>query len=135
MDNQKKMITGYVIDPANGTAYKKTIPDDLEAYYDLLDCKTIEIVSRAIGAGRHPKTFEIVCDEEGLFVEKPVVTAVNKQGEMMFVGALFVCRYGGDGELESLTDDDIDYLRSQIAVFRMPKTTDFYVGLTNVDYA
>ena len=96
------MKIGYLIDPM-GRAEPCTIPDSLEGYYKLLNCDTIDIVSRKIGC----KYYDIVCDDEGLFKDQVKVSAVDGNGQAMLVGKLFICKHDGHGNEVGLDDDDI----------------------------
>jgi len=96
------MKVGYLIDPM-GTAGTCEIPHNLDGYYKLLDCQTIDIVSRKIGG----KYYDIVCDDEGLFKDQVKVSAVDGSGQAMLVGKLFICKHDGHGNKVGLDDDDI----------------------------
>lgn len=80
----------------------------LDDYYDLIGCRCIDIVNRRIGKRR----FEIICDDEGLLVDKPIMSAVSYMGEPMLMGNLLIA--GGeviDGELTPITDVEIEYIK------------------------
>lgn len=91
----------------------------LEDYYKYIGCDVIDIVRRKIGN----LTVEIVCDDEGTFVEHPKVSAIDIVGQPCLYGNLLVA--GGkviDGELTELTDREIEYLKR----FTIEVTTAFY---------
>lgn len=76
-------------------------------YYQYIDCRCIDIVRRKIGG----KYFEIIIDDEGLLVNNPIPSAINKYGEVMLVGNLLIA--GGevvDGELIGITDSEIIHI-------------------------
>lgn len=80
----------------------------LNDYYDLIGCRCIDIVNRQIGKRR----FEIICDDEGLLVDKPIMSAVSYMGEPMLMGNLLIA--GGeviDGDLTPITDVEIEYIK------------------------
>lgn len=88
--------------------------NELEDYYRLMGCDTIEINVRKIGG----RNFDIICDEEGLFQAEPTVSAVDSQGMTMFVGSLIICGEADtDGKERSLTDEDIVHIRKCILRF------------------
>lgn len=61
------------------------IEDDLDTFYRLIDCRTIDIVTRSV----HGKKVSIICDDEGLFEENPQISAVgcgNLVGNLIFTG-------------------------------------------------
>lgn len=96
------MKVGYLIDPvgASGTC---EIPHNLDGYYKLLDCQTIDIVRRKIGG----KYYDIVCDDEGLFKDQVKVSAVDGNGQAMLVGKLLICKHDGKGNETGLSQEDI----------------------------
>ena len=105
-------------------------PKSLEDYYKLIGCKWVEIVSRRIGK----KYYEIICDEEGTFVEDPLISAIDDFGRVMFVGNLIIS--GGvdeEGELTDLTDNDIRYIKKRIQTLDTRKHEDLLM-LTNCNY-
>lgn len=79
------------------------IEDKLDTYYSLIGCDLIDIVSKRINGAN----FEIVCDDEGLLKDAPIITAVTADGAPALVGGLVVLRYGGDGELAGLNQEDV----------------------------
>ena len=81
--------------------------DGLGDYYKYIGCRCIDIVNRKIG----DKRFEIICDDEGLFVENPKTSAITESGRPILVGNLLIA--GGevfDGELTPITANDVDYI-------------------------
>lgn len=96
-------IHGVLIDAITKTAMVKDVDDELDAYYELLGCHTIDIVSRKIGG----KYFDIICDDEGLFSEDIVVTMIDKQMNPMLVGNLFICSHDGEGNTIGISEEDI----------------------------
>lgn len=106
-DNTIKVL---LLDALKGTGFRtKEIHDELDEYYNLLDCDTIDIVSRKIGG----IFYDIVVDDEGLFREDYVVSAVNPAGKPELVGNLVFARADErTGELQSLTDADIRKIKA-----------------------
>ena len=100
---------GYFVDP-EGQACVVEIPNSLDGYYKLLDCQTIDIVRRKIGG----KYYDIVCDDEGLFKETVMVSAVDKDNKAMLVGKLLICNHDKHGNEASLTQDDILNIEASI---------------------
>ena len=96
-------ITGIFVDTKNKTASAITVDDELETYYKLLDCKWIEIAPRKIGN----TLVNIICDEEGLLKQDPLMSAVDSIGNGMLAGSLFITGLADDeGDLTSLTEED-----------------------------
>ena len=91
----------------------------LEDYYKYIGCSVIDIVRRKIG----DVTVEIVCDDEGTFVEHPKVSAIDVVGQPCLFGNLLIA--GGkviDGNLTELTDEEIEYIKG----FLIEVTTSIY---------
>lgn len=129
-------MKALLIDTETRKATAVEIGDEnrLEQYYDLLKCSLIDITSRKIGG----KYYDIIVDDEGLFAEKPVVSALDPEGQPALVGNLLICNYDGDGGETSLTDEDIARIQEFIAYgFEQNKETGEVVPrifITNVDY-
>ena len=91
----------------------------LEDYYRLIGCDTIDIVRREIGE----MEVEIVCDDEGLFLEHPKVSAIDRAGNPCLYGNLLIASNRVvDGELTELTKGEIAYLKHCI----VEVTTEYY---------
>ena len=101
------------------------IQDNLETYYQLINCDTIDIVARKIGIA----PYSIVCDDEGLFVSSPKVSAIDDNYQPKLVGNLVICGMPNDyGELTSLTEDDItNILRRIIFLHTIKHPNGYYV--------
>ena len=96
-------ITGIFVDTKNKTASAITVDDELETYYKLLDCKWIEIAPRKIGNS----IVNIICDEEGLLKQDPLMSAVDGIGNGILAGSLFITGLTDDeGDLTSLAEED-----------------------------
>ena len=83
----------------------------LEDYYKHIGCSVIDIVRRKIG----DLTVEIVCDDEGMLVEHPKVSAIDIVGMPCLYGNLLVA--GGnvvDGNLTELTEEEMEYIKEYI---------------------
>lgn len=88
------------------------IEDNLDAYYEALNCRCFDIVKRRIGG----KYYNIMCDDEGWFVEDPIPTAINQNGHVEIVGNMMLFNDDGQGELISLTKEDIDNICQHMIV-------------------
>ena len=104
-------ITAYLIDPETKTAKLVTITDSLECYYPTLHCDLIDIVDRRIGG----KRYTIICDDEALLRDDPLISAIGDLGNPMLVGALLVVNSDRHaGTLLSLEQSDIDHISKHI---------------------
>lgn len=83
------------------------IKDDLEEFYGIIKCNTIDIVTRYIKGVR----FDIICDDEGLFKENPVVTAYDIAGRPMLVGMLIFAHHDDEGNMTGITTEDEKLLK------------------------
>lgn len=110
-------ITGIVVNPSEGVAQQATIEKSLDGYYKLLDCSCIDIVSRRIGG----KRYLIVCDDEALCKENPVITAISSDRQPMLFGALFVVKSDDRDDVRSLTDSEAAHILRCRVTLRDPK--------------
>ena len=105
-----KKLTGFYIGVyGKPAAETRTINDDVDELQKIVGCRCFDIVHRKIGG----KCFDIICDDEGLFRDQPVPSAINGKMEVMLVGNLFICRHKG-AELQSLTDSDVEHIKSHL---------------------
>jgi hypothetical protein len=102
----------------------------LEEYYERLDCRCIDIQLRSI-AGRN---YDIVCDDEGLLVDNPRISAINNYGETMLVGNLMFFHNDGMGNLTGLKDEDIRHLLNNIQHMYTRKCPEGYKMLVRCEY-
>ena len=102
----------------------------LDDYYRLLGCAYIDIVTREINGTR----YEIVCDDEGTFVENPKISAINRKGDPMLVGNLVIAGPAVEGELTDLTDSDMEHIRRNIYRISTRVFPEGYWMLTRVEY-
>lgn len=102
------MIKVFKFDGEGGKVIE--IENNLESYYKEIGCSLIEIPVRKIG----DTYFDVVCDEEGLFVEEPKVTAIDEGYRPMLVGTLLICHHNEEGELTSLQEGDEETINNSI---------------------
>lgn len=103
----------------------------LEDYYKYIGCSVIDIVRRKIG----DLTVEIVCDDEGTFVEHPKVSAIDIVGQPCLYGNLLVA--GGkviDGNLTELTEAEVEYLKQFIIEVRTAYYKEPFKVFWEMDY-
>lgn len=106
--------------------------NELDDYYRLIGCRTIDIVSRSIGDVR----VEIVIDDEGALVNNPKVSAIDIDGTQMLYGNLLVAsgRVTDDGELTELTQEEIDEIMDNIATITTSVYKEPYQVFVEMDY-
>ena len=127
----ESLLRMLLIDVQHGEAKIVRIKDDLDEFYRLIDCNTIDIVRRSIGG----RTFEIICDDNGLFRSDCRTSAMDRHMNQQFVGNLLICRYGGNGELAGLTTSDVAHLAKYLrAVRKLHDPNETWPVLYNVEY-
>ena len=106
--------------------------NELDDYYRLIGCRTIDIVSRSIGDVR----VEIVLDDEGAIIDKPKASAIDIDGTPMLFGNLLVAsgRVTEDGELTELTQEEIDEIMDNIATITTSVYKEPYPVFVEMDY-
>lgn len=109
----------------------RQIKNDLQTFYDLIECDTIDIVRRKIGK----RYFNIVCDDEAMLVDWPKISAISNIGEVRLVGNLIIC--AGDitenGDLIGLTDDQAEYVKQHIELLGTRQAPHGYYILTQCE--
>ena len=112
-------VHGILIDVSGDRGTVKEVDvneNDLESFYKILDCSTIDIVQRMING----KAFDIVCDDEALLKYDPTPSAVRKDGKVMLFGNLFICNHYKE-YLTSLSKEDCKFIFENIVVVSMAK--------------
>lgn len=130
MSNKK--LLGVLVDVENKKVEAIEIADDLEKYYEILNCTCIDIVQRRIGR----KNFTIICDDEGLFSAAPKISAINNLGQAQLVGNLFIVAAGSDegGNLIGLSKSEAEYILKRCVKLATRNYPDPYPMLTQCEY-
>ena len=111
VEAHKAKIHGMLVDVDAGTVEPVDAGTELQDLYDLLRCDCIDIVEVIIDGF----PYAAVCDDEGLFKDCPR-TAVTGTG-FKLVGNVLLCQDSyEDGELVSLTAQDIQRIREHVKV-------------------
>ena len=109
----KKMLTAVVIDTQKNTIDVREVKDDIHEFYEVLNCDIFDIARRKIGG----KPYDILCDDMGRYIEKPVVSAVNPFFlQDYLVGNLMIVNHKGE-DLTSLTPTDIARIYAHIGKY------------------
>lgn len=120
------MIKVFLLDVyENKTGVVEIDPNDLDAMYELIDCRCIDIVVRNVG----DRQFDIVCDDEGLFHEPQMISAIDKTARPMLCGNLIFCHHDKDGNLTSITDDDVACLTEHMVYIFTPQFPQAYPSM------
>lgn len=129
-----KKLLGVLVDVENEKVEAMEIEDELDSFYKILNCSTIDIVVRRIG-GRHKKAFDIVCDDEGLFKEPQKISAIDNLGNVQLVGNIFITGTAdNEGNLTSLSESDVAYIKSKVQNMGTRKFPEGYPMLTQCEF-
>ena len=111
----KRMLRTLLIDANARKVEEVELQDDLEAFYEMLNCRCIDIVQRPIGG----KWYHVMLDDEGLLQDEIIPTAVSidQKTRDVLVGNLMFFNTNSKGDLVSLTDDDVEWIKDHICVF------------------
>ena len=130
-------IRGLLLDVDKNPGSVKEVEveeENLNDFYDILNCNIITIVSRKIG----DREFDIVCDDEGLLRSDYHVSAIASNGRYELVGNLFICNHYKEN-LTSLSKEDIQYISNYVVISSVwnPESKVIRTSpvLTNVGYA
>ena len=122
-------IKAYLIDVEHETHKMVEIENRLEDYYRELQCSVIDIQERRLGG----RTYDIICDDEGLFRDPAKISAIDNMGQPMFVGNLLVVK-SDNGETTTLTDEDVDFVSGLVETMYTKLFPKGYPMLTQVEY-
>ena len=106
-------ITVLVLDVLNGKGlYEAEIEqDNIHDIYPLLGCDCFDIAYRKIGG----KCYDIFCDDEGLFKDSPVTSAIYKSTMgLALVGNLMFANHDLEGNTTGLSKEDIDVIKKNV---------------------
>ena len=127
-----KMLAVLVDVYGRGRIHTVRVKDDLDEFYRLLQCATIDMPTRWIGG----QEFIVICDDEGLFREDRKVSARNGN-EIMFFGNLLVVKCAGEGEIRGLYPDEAAHVMRHVAglgMFTENGRMDIWEVLTDVSF-
>ena len=126
-----KKIKAILVDVEKENVKVIEIERNLDTYYKLIGCQCIDIVTRSIGG----KLYDIICDDEGLFYDKPKISAIDKHFQPMLVGNLIITGVANNaGNLTSLTDDDVEHVMKYVREFRTNFFPDGYKVVCDCGY-
>lgn len=109
-----------VLDVVDNEGFYEKECDDLQDYYDALKCDCFDIATRQIVEidGESGKVFDIFCDDNGLFAENPIPSALDDNMQVALVGNLIFANHDNMGNTTSLSDEDIDFIkRNAISIY------------------
>lgn len=110
-----RKILGVLVSLVDGFVKVKEHTLDYENFkslYPLLNCETFTITNRVISGS----TYDIYCDDEGLLKDNHIgaVLMPDQGGEIQEVlaGNLFICYHTEDGDIASLSQEQVDDILS-----------------------
>ena len=88
----------------------------LHQYYELLNCRLIDITNQKIG----DKNYDIIFAEEFLDNDVKFPSAVNEEGDPVLCGSLLICNYDyeiDDGSESGLSQFDVINISNNLAYY------------------
>ena len=80
----------------------------------MLNCKTIDIVTRKIGNNY----YDIICDDNGIFKDVPIPSAIDLNHKTALVGNLIIVGLpNDDGDLQGIPKEQIKEVLDNIKMF------------------
>lgn len=124
LQKENNKIKFILVDPFNHDINKSNgevieMEPELENYYKLLDCETIDITQRYIGG----KPYDIIVDDEGLLKENKIscinpasyLISDNYRQNDLLAGKVLITKYNEEsGKNISLNDEDIKNIQNRI---------------------
>lgn len=101
----------------------------------MLGIETADIVTRTIKGVK----FDILCDDEGLLVDKPIFSLVDSENYILLVGNLLLMHpmkrdeYGNE-IMQDITKEDEQAIMDSIRMYRDNETGNIRLVLTGGDY-
>lgn len=112
-----------LIDTKTSSSRIVDIKDELTNYYKLIDCKLISITVRKID-GHY---YDVIGDDEALFYDEKIISAVSEDGRPQLVGSLLICNHDGNGNESGLSEEDIEILSRRLATATSPNGKSYHV--------
>lgn len=108
----------------------KVLNDDYKEFKKAINITSpIDCVSRKIG----DKYYDIWLDDEGLFKENEDGTisgiGINTEYEEVFAGNIIIANNDGEGNVLSLSEDDIDNIYKHIAIVKDEFTVPYHTSM------
>lgn len=100
----------------NGNEVHEADCSDLEDFYRELQAEPLDVVHYLVG----DKYYDIFVDDEGLFRDVRVISAIDLLGKSILVGNLIFANHNEAGETTDLSDSDIDNIKRFIKTVHNP---------------
>lgn len=93
-------------------------PQNLQDYYKLLNCSSVDVTNKKIS----DKQFNLIFDEEAELSETRRPSAMDDYGHAVLFNNLIIAGEGNlEGNLSDLTDKEIEYIKKYIHIVRTSK--------------
>lgn len=103
----------FLLDTEKQEAREVDIGTDLESYYKILHCDLITVTERKING----VYYDVIADDEELFKENPIISAITEEGKAALVGNILIQRYDPEnGTAAELTTEDINNIKMRVAI-------------------
>lgn len=107
------------LDVINKEASIRDIKDDLKVFYDMIHCRCVEMPERRIGMNM-TDYYNIICDEEALLTDNPILSAIDSNNNPMLFGNLIICKVNyNTGNLNGLTELEAKHVLKMIKPYLM----------------
>lgn len=110
-ENRERDLIGYRV-CEDGSYGPVSVKDDLDDLQQAVRADCIEIIGRRVGPEK--RGYAIVCDEEGMLRGRDLTAVYTGIRAPALVGDLLILRMREDGDLDSLTEDDLGYIAQHI---------------------
>lgn len=111
---KKSKIKVGIFDGLSNNIRFELVDNDLQTWYDIIDCRCIDIVEFA--------GFDLICDDEALLhgEPKPTILRYDNYDNLIssIYGTVVICSNSGE-ELDSLTVSDIEWLIDNIMILNL----------------
>lgn len=93
-------------------------PQNLQDYYKLLNCSSVDVTNKKIS----DKQFNLIFDEEAELLETRRPSAMDDYGQAVLFNNLIIAGEGSfAGDFKDITDEEIEYVKKYIHIVRTSK--------------
>ena len=93
-------------------------PQNLQDYYKLLNCSSVDVTNKKIS----DKQFNLIFDEEAELLETRRPSAMDDYGQAVLFNNLIIAGEGSfAGDFKDITDEEIEYVKKYIHTVRTSK--------------
>lgn len=102
-------IRALKLDVTNGGGFSEVmLGDHWKQIVQELGCEYLTVTQGMIGG----EVYDIYCDDEGLFVDSPIPSALDREMQPALVGNLIFARHTQGGDTAPLSDEDIENIKA-----------------------